>query len=42
VTLPAAELALLALLVLAATLACALTAIAVLRRVRPTEVLREE
>jgi putative ABC transport system permease protein len=42
VTFPATEIGLLALLVLAATLVCALTAIAILRRVRPTEVLREE
>jgi putative ABC transport system permease protein len=42
VTFPAGDMATLAILVLAATLASALTAIAMLRRLRPTEVLREE
>ena len=41
VTLPAGEVATLAVLAMAATLASALTATAVLRRARPTELLRE-
>ena len=41
VTFPAGDIATLAVLVLAATLASALTALAMLRRLRPTEVLRE-
>jgi ABC-type lipoprotein release transport system permease subunit len=39
---PAGDIAILAILVLAATLASALVAIAMLRRLRPTEVLREQ
>jgi putative ABC transport system permease protein len=42
VTFPAGDIATLAILVLAATLASTLTATAILRRLRPTEVLREE
>jgi len=41
VTFPAGEMAMLAVLAMAATLASALTATAVLRRLSPTELLRE-